>query len=47
MQGLMKDKEALEKMAGNARQMIASRYEQGYMRQYLYDCYEDILRPFA
>ncbi|SEA75020.1 Glycosyltransferase involved in cell wall bisynthesis [Xylanibacter ruminicola] len=40
---MMRDKEAREKMAGNARQMIASRYEQGYVRKCLYDFYDEIL----
>lgn len=40
---MMKDKEARERMAGNARQMIASRYEQGFVRKCLYDFYDEIL----
>ena len=44
---MMKDKDAREKMAGNARQMIASRFEQGYVRKCLYDFYDEILRPFV
>lgn len=32
-----------EKMAGNARQMIASRFEQGFVRKCLYDFYDEIL----
>ncbi len=40
---MMRDKEAREKMAGNARQMIASRYEQGFVRKCLYDFYDEIL----
>lgn len=32
-----------EKLAGNARRMIGTRFEQGYVRQCLYDFYEDIL----
>lgn len=40
---IMKDKEARERMAGNARQMIASRYEQGFVRKCLYDFYDEIL----
>jgi len=31
-------------MAGRARPLIASRYEQGYVRQCLYDFYHDILK---
>ncbi len=43
MLNMMKDKVAREKMAGNARQMIASRYEQGFVRKCLYDFYDEIL----
>ena len=32
-----------EMMAGNARRMIVDRFEQGYVRQCLYDFYEEIL----
>lgn len=44
---MMKDKEARERMAGNARQMIASRYEQGFVRKCLYDYYDEILKPYV
>lgn len=43
MLNMMKDKDARQKMAGNARQMIASRYEQGFVRKCLYDFYDQIL----
>lgn len=43
MLNMMKDKDAREKMAGNARQMIASRYEQGFVRKCLYDFYDEVL----
>lgn len=43
MLNMMKDKAARERMAGNARQMIASRYEQGFVRKCLYDFYDEIL----
>ena len=43
MLNMMKDKAAREKMAGNARQMIASRYEQGFVRKCLYDFYDEVL----
>lgn len=43
MLNIMKDKDAREKMAGNARQMIESRYEQGFVRKCLYDFYDEIL----
>jgi glycosyltransferase involved in cell wall biosynthesis len=44
MLNMMKDKHAHEKMAGNARQMIASRYEQGFVRKCLYDFYDGIIQ---
>lgn len=40
---MMRDKDAHEKMADNARQMIASRYEQGFVRKCLYDFYDEII----
>ena len=40
---MMRNKDAREKMAGNARQMIASRFEQGFVRKCLYDFYDEIL----
>ena len=43
MLNMMKDKAARQKMAGNARQMIASRYEQGFVRKCLYDFYDEVL----
>lgn len=43
MLNMMKDKAARERMAENARQMIASRYEQGFVRKCLYDFYDKIL----
>ena len=30
-------------MAGNARKLIADRYEQGFVRKCLYDFYDEIL----
>lgn len=44
---IIKDKVAREKMAGNAREMIASRYEQGFVRKCLYDYYDEILEPYV
>ena len=41
---MLTDSEAREKMAMNAREMIASRYEQGYVRKCLYDYYDRVLR---
>lgn len=43
MLNMMRDKAARERMAGNAREMIASRYEQGFVRKCLYDFYDEIL----
>lgn len=43
MLNMLKDSDAREKMAGNAREMIASRYEQGYVRKCLYEFYERVL----
>lgn len=41
---MMTDNEERQRMAGNARRMIAERYEQGYVRQCLLDYYEQILK---
>ena len=43
MLNMMRDKDAREKMAGKARQMIASRFEQGFVRKCLYGFYDEIL----
>lgn len=43
MLDMMRDKTARDCMAANARQMIASRYEQSYVRQCLYNFYDEIL----
>ena len=43
MSRMMRDTEQREHMAGNARKMVADRFEQGYMRKCLYDFYEEIL----
>ena len=44
---MINDKMARDKMAGKAREMIATRFEQGYVRKCLYEFYEDILGPVA
>ena len=36
-----------EKMASNARKMIADRFEQSFVRKCLYDFYDDILKPYV
>jgi Glycosyltransferase len=43
MLNMVRDKATREEMAGNAREMIASRYEQGFVRKCLYDFYDEIL----
>lgn len=43
MKLMVKSTEMREAMAANARPMIESRFEQGFVRQCLYDFYEDIL----
>lgn len=46
MMNMMRDKYARERMAGNARKMIANRFEQGFVRKCLYDFYDEILAPY-
>ena len=46
MLDMMRDKTARDCMAVNARQMIASRYEQSYVRQCLYDFYDDLMNSY-
>lgn len=46
MMNMIRDKAARERMAGNARQMIADRFEQGFVRKCLYDFYDEILAPY-
>ncbi len=41
---MVRDKEKRERMAGNAREMITDRFEQGFVRKCLYDYYDEILR---
>jgi glycosyltransferase involved in cell wall biosynthesis len=43
MLDMMRDKTTRDRVASNARQLIASRYEQSYVRQCLYDFYDEIL----
>lgn len=40
---MMRDKTARTRMAGNARKMIADRFEQGFVRKCLYDFYDEII----
>ena len=46
MLNMMRDKAECKKMAGNARQMIASRFEQSFVRKCLYDFYDEILSNY-
>lgn len=46
MLDMVSDNIARDKMAGNAREMIASRFEQGFVRKCLYDFYEEILKDY-
>ena len=43
MLNMVRDKAARERMAGNARGMVAERFEQGFVRQCLLDFYNEIL----
>jgi glycosyltransferase involved in cell wall biosynthesis len=44
MKRMLTDTEMRHRMAGNARRMVAERYEQGYVRRCLLDFYDEILR---
>lgn len=46
MKKMIEDEKSRQHMASNARQMIADRYEQGFVRQCLYDFYDEILSPY-
>ena len=43
MKRMLTDTEMRQRMAGNARRMVAERYEQGYVRRCLLDYYDEIL----
>ena len=43
MQQMVHGGKERERMAGNARKMIADRFEQGFVRKCLYDFYDEIL----
>ena len=34
-----------EKLAGNARKMIADRFEQSFVRKCLYEFYDEVMKP--
>ena len=42
---MIRNKPARVRMAANARKMIASRYEQGFVRKCLMDYYNEVLKP--
>ena len=46
MLDMIRNKSARDWMASKARGLIASRYEQGYVRKCLYDYYDEILAPY-
>ena len=46
MTKMIEDMKSRQYMASNARQMIADRFEQGFVRQCLYDFYDEILSPY-
>lgn len=46
MEKIMVDNSSYKKMAANARRMIETRYEQGYVRKCLFDYYDEILRKY-
>lgn len=45
MLDMIRNKPARDRMAANARKMIASRFEQGFVRKCLLDYYDEILEP--
>lgn len=47
MQQMVHDGKERERMAGNARKMIADRFEQGFVRKCLYDFYDEILQNIS
>lgn len=46
MMNILRDKTTCERMAGNAKNMIASRFKQEYVRKCLYNFYDEILAPY-
>ena len=47
MLNMVNNQEERERMAGNARKMIADRFEQNFVRKCLYDFYDEILKPYV
>lgn len=46
MLNMVNDNASRDRMADNAREMIASRFEQGFVRKCLYDFYDEILKDY-
>lgn len=46
MMNMVIDNASRDRMADNAREMIASRFEQGFVRKCLYDFYDEILKDY-
>ena len=44
---MLESKAEREMMAGNARKMIADRFDQGFVRKCLYDYYDEILDSYV
>ena len=44
MSRMMRDTEQREHMAGNARKMVADRFEQSFVRKCLYDFYNEVMK---
>lgn len=47
MLNMVNNQEERERMAGNARKMIADRFEQSFVRKCLYDFYDEILKLYV
>lgn len=47
MKVMLQSNEERERMAGNARKMIADRFEQSFVRKCLYDFYDEILADYV
>ncbi len=47
MLNMVNNQEERERMADNARKMIADRFEQSFVRKCLYDYYDEILKSYV
>ena len=47
MEKMLTDKDSRVRMASRSRQMVASRYEQSFVRRCLYGYYDQILKPYV